>query len=375
MKQRRYLLPGIALACGLALAITGCSGNGGNRANASDFDPEVFPDSTYGDLSGDIILHDGSGGATLDAYTDTFLKRFQERTGVNTKTEFNGDQSKFFAAAESGNVPWSAIAFPTVADFVKARDGGYLQKIDTSKVHTDELEDGTYDDYGFYTQRYTANIAYNTDSFPDGKGPQNAKDFFDTEKFPGKRCLYDYPQLASTLELPLIADGVSHDDLYPLDLDRAFKKLDTIKDDIVWYSDGDSAIRYLTSGECDMGTIWSGRGFNAVVKDDAPIEMVWDDAQIADAVLAVPKDAPSPEAGQALLAMNIDDKESYANFVNKITYTTQFTDPAALDGVDEDVKPWLATKENTANGYNLDSQWYAENLDDILSKFNAYLQS
>jgi putative spermidine/putrescine transport system substrate-binding protein len=38
------------------------------------------------------------------------------------------------------------------------------------------------------------------------------------------------------LEIALLADGVAPDKLYPLDLDRAFKKLDTIKKNTIWWA-------------------------------------------------------------------------------------------------------------------------------------------
>ena len=57
---------------------------------------------------------------------------------------------------------------------------------------------------------------------------------FDTKKFPGKRTFYKW-SAPGVIEIALLADGVPADKLYPLDLDRAFKKLDTIKSDIVWW--------------------------------------------------------------------------------------------------------------------------------------------
>ena len=39
-------------------------------------------------------------------------------------------------------------------------------------------------------------------------------------------------------EFALMADGVKPDELYPLDLARATKKLETIKDDIVFWTSG-----------------------------------------------------------------------------------------------------------------------------------------
>ena len=68
--------------------------------------------------------------------------------------------------------------------------------------------------------------------------PSSWADFWDVKKFPGNRslCLSDSPR---TLIFALLADGVPRDQLYPLDIDRAFKKLDQIKPHVkVWWREG-----------------------------------------------------------------------------------------------------------------------------------------
>ena len=76
--------------------------------------------------------------------------------------------------------------------------------------------------------------AYSTDAYAEGKAPQTWADLFDLKQFPGKRTLADNP--VSSLEIALLADGVAPDKLYPLDADRALKKLDTIKPDTIFWS-------------------------------------------------------------------------------------------------------------------------------------------
>ncbi|MGO8077848.1 extracellular solute-binding protein, partial [Rhizobium leguminosarum] len=71
-------------------------------------------------------------------------------------------------------------------------------------------------------------------------------DLFDTAKFPGKRTFYKW-SAPGVIEEALLADGVAADKLYPLDLERAFKKLDTIKSDIVWWSGGAKSQQLLAS--------------------------------------------------------------------------------------------------------------------------------
>ena len=91
-------------------------------------------------------------------------------------------------------------------------------------------------------------------------------DFFDTDAYPGKRGMRKNPKV--TLEFALIADGVPTDQVYDVlsteeGVARAFAKLDTIKDDIVWWEAGAQPPQLLADGEVVFSTAWNGRVFNA----------------------------------------------------------------------------------------------------------------
>ena len=62
--------------------------------------------------------------------------------------------------------------------------------------------------------------------------PKNWVEFFDTEKFPGKRALPDYPDYI--LPFAAIADGMTPEEVSKsIDLDRAFKTLKRVKKEIL----------------------------------------------------------------------------------------------------------------------------------------------
>jgi putative spermidine/putrescine transport system substrate-binding protein len=360
-----------------ALAMTVAACGGGTKAPAAaskDFPSDQFPTSTFGNLSGSVVWYDGSGGATTKARNDTLFKDFTSLTGVTTQPDFTGDTAKFFATMENGGqVPWSLIEFPTRGDFLKAKEAGYLQKLDTSVVPVDKLQNGTHDEYGVDVLRYGITLTYNTKKWPtSGQHPSTLADLLDTSKFPGKRCMYQYPQYGGTLEAALLADGVAKSALYPLDVDRALKKLDTIKKDIVWWSDGDKAIRLLTSGECDLGVAWSGRVFNAVTKDKANLAISWDNSLYTDAVYAVPKGAPNAKAGQALLAMWILDKAGQVKMVSQVPYTTAISDIKPAD-YPSDLTPWLPSGANAEKAIPEDEVYYSRNISTLTDAFNKWV--
>src|SRR5262249_4159032 len=130
-------------------------------------------------------------------------------------------------------------------------------------------------------------------------GPTSINDLFDLKKFPGKRALQKNPFV--NLEWALIADGVPMADLYkvlntPEGVDRAFKKLDTIKDQVVWWESGAQPPQLLADGQVVLASDWNGRFFNAIKTDNKPFKIVWD-AQAPDwDWWAIPKGTPNLDA-------------------------------------------------------------------------------
>src|SRR5690606_8967984 len=104
---------------------------------------------------------------------------------------------------------------------------------------TEDFLEGTVSDCFIPQIIYSFAFAYRTDAY-QGEQPQTMADVFDLEKFPGKRTLQRSP--VNNLEWALIADGVSVDDVYdvldtPEGIERAFAKLDTIKREVIWWTE------------------------------------------------------------------------------------------------------------------------------------------
>ena len=89
------------------------------------------------------------------------------------------------------------------------------------------------------------------------------------KRFKGARALAAFPQ--GMLELALLADGVAPSKLYPLDVERALKKISAIKDDVaVWWTTGAQSAQVLKDGEVDMIAIWGSR-MSAALESGAPV--------------------------------------------------------------------------------------------------------
>ena len=104
-----------------------------------------------------------------------------------------------------------------------------------------------------------------------------------------------------------MADGVPTADVYkvlatPEGVDRAFKKLDTIKKDIVWWDAGAQPPQLLASKEVVMTTAWNGRIQNAIDQRQAPFGIVWDNQILEYDMIAIPKGAKNLDLAYKYLA-------------------------------------------------------------------------
>ncbi len=146
-------------------------------------------------------------------------------------------------------------------------------------------------------------IAYDDRVFP-GVKPGSVEDFFDLERFPGKRAIEKSPD--GILEWALIAEGVPPSQVYDLlSTDRglrlAFRKLDTIRESIIWWKDVATPATLLNDGRVAMASGYNGRFFSAAQQESAPISIVWDGRLIGYDVWAIPATVGDREAAEAFL--------------------------------------------------------------------------
>jgi len=360
LRSRSLLMGAGALVAALTLA--SCS------------DSTAAPEASDGssEISGDILFYDTSGGTVWEQLDATLFADFTADTGVTVTDDYNEAATKFFGAAEAGAVDWSLLFLPTLNDAEQAADAGYLAEIDESIVPLDKLVEGTYSEYGIEVGTFGMVLAWDDDAYETA--PTSMSDLWDVEAFPGNRCFFNNPQYGWTLEAALLADGVAAEDLYPLDVDRALAKLDEIKDDITWWTSGAQSIESFENGSCDIGILWANRAFSAKTDNDFPMEITWDEGGYANSVWAIPADAPNAEAAQELLAHVINNTDGQIAFASTIPTPI----PASVIGIEpsdfpEAVQSFLPVGTNVENAIRQDTDYYAENLDDVLDAFNRWV--
>jgi len=189
--------------------------------------------------------------------------------------------------------------------------------------------------------------------------PASWADLFDTAKFPGKRTFYKW-SAPGVIEAALLADGVAADKLYPLDLDRAFKKLDTIKADIVWWSGGAQSQQLLASAEAPFGSFWNGR-LTALSATGVNVETSWAQNITAADALVVPKGTKNKEAAMKFIAFAASP-EGQAEMAAGTGYApTNLKSPALMDAKIAKTLP----DQQTASQINADMAYWAKHRDEI----------
>ncbi|WP_437883108.1 ABC transporter substrate-binding protein [Pseudomonas sp. LRF_L74] len=308
------------------------------------------------------------GGMTQDAQNTAWAVPFSEQSGVRVVMDGPTDYGKFKAMVDSGNVTWDVV--DVEADFaIRAAAEGLLEPLDFNVIPKDKIVPGFVTDHGIGSFFYSFVLGYNDSRFSGSAAPQDWNALFDTAKYPGKRALYRWPS-PGVLETALLADGVPADKLYPLDLDRAFKKLDTIKKDIVWWSGGAQSQQLLASGEATLGQFWSGRVY-ALQKDGAPVAMNWKQNLVIGDFLVVPKGTKNKEAAMKFLATATSAK-AQADFSDLTAYAPVNTDSLPL--LNKEQAPDLPTAHAQTDGQiTLNFAYWAEHGPAIATRWNEWL--
>ncbi len=325
------------------------------------------------------------GGAYTKSQVEAYHKPWIAKTGNKIISEdYNGGLSEVKAQVEAGNVTWDIIDVE-LSDAVRGCDEGLLEEIDITQIPpgadgtpaVEDFIDGAIRDCAVANIVWSTIFAYDTSKTT---GVEGLKDFYDLEKFPGKRGLRKAPK--ANLEMALIADGVPHDKVYevlstPEGIDQAFAKLDTIKDQVVWWEAGAQPPQLLADGEVVMTTAYNGRIFNAAIAEDKPFEVNWD-GQILDFDLwVIPKGAPNKDAAMDFLKFSTATEQLAAQ-ASYISYGPARRSSGPLVGLFNDGKTEMAPHMPTAEA-NLntalvnDFEFWADNQDELNERFNAWL--
>ena len=327
------------------------------------------------------------GGSYARACAKGYHAPFTAETGIEVRLDdYNGGLAQVRAQVETGNIYWDVIDLE-IADAIRGCDEGLLEPVDDLELPA--APDGTPAEEDFYpdtqtecgvgTLFYSTIYAYHPESF-SGEKPATLADFFDLEKFPGRRGMRRVPYV--NLEFALIADGVPLDQVYatldtPEGVDRAFRKLDTLKSQIVWWEAGAQPPQMLADREVVMSTAYNGRIFNAQILENQPFVIVWDGQVLDIGQLGIVAGSPNLEAARRFVTF-ATRTESMLGVARHIAYGPARRSGTPLVSTHQetgvDMRPHMpTTPEHLSRSLQNDWEWWSDNADEMNERFSAWL--
>ncbi len=331
------------------------------------------------------------------AYQTSQQKAYSEPYAALTGTKFTWDESsneavaKLRAQFEAGNVTWDLVDVEG-PDSQRLCDEGLAMPIDFDKdlapgndgsTPTKDFGDSLINDCFVPQIWFSTTFGYRTDVAEwNGAVPTSICDVFDLQKFPGKRSLEKRPK--KNLEWALLCDGVAKADLYdvlstPEGVDRALKKLGTIKDSVVWWSAGAETPQLLADKEVVMGSTYNGRLFSVIEEQHQPVAMLWDYEVFDFDGWIVPNNLPDDRKARVLHFLRFaTDTQRLADQAKYISYGPARASSQPLVGkhvsLGIEMAPHMPTNPANMKNYLINNiEWWADNQDEVEAKFQAWL--
>ena len=328
------------------------------------------------------------GGAYTQSQQIAYFDPFQKETGIDLSISTHGGQfGPLDKDGGSGLKDWDVVDIG-FSDLEIACRSGLLETIDSGDLAA--ASDGTTarEDFlprtlhkcGVPSVAWSSIIVFDRRAF-DGRTPKSASDFFDLKAFPGKRALPKNPRYV--LELALLGDGVEPNDVYAQlvteeGLSRALKKLDSIRDDIIWTDDRFQPLELLGEQTATMATAFSGRVFNTIVAKSQPFGIVWDGQIYELDVWAIPKSSGNKAAAMKFIAF-ATRPDRLAEQTKWFPYGPVRKSALAMVGkhaqVDIDMATYLPTSAaNFPGALKFDGSFWASQEKRLAGRFSNWLE-
>ena len=336
------------------------------------------------------------GGAYEASQEKAYYKPYMEacpNVSIVQESASNEAVAKLRAQAEAGNVTWDVVD-TLISDAIRLCDEGLVLEIDHDEwlapapdgtPASEDMKDSMQSDCFIPNIVYSTLLGYRTDVAEwEGKEPEDVCALFDLENFPGKRSLEKRP--INNLEWALYCDGVAKEDIYSVleteeGMQKALDKLDTIKDQTIWWSAGAETPQRLADGEVVMGSTYNGRLFAVAEEEKQPVKILWDMQMYDLDGFTIPAAADEDDGDMEAIRSYIrfaTDTQRLADQAKYISYGPARASSQPLVSTHADLgiemAPHMPTNpQNAFNPFIYDYEWWADHRDELDSKFQAWL--
>lgn len=307
-----------------------------------------------------------TGSSFQDNQKIAWQQPYTDRTGTGFRNDGPVDEAKLRTMVEAGNVTWDVV--DTSAAAAEQYCGKYVEKLDFSVIDRSAFPPETVSECGVPAFYYGILFMYDTRKFT-GTKPTTIADFFDPVRFPGRRIVP--PDVATgLLEYALLADGVPAAQLYPLDVERALRKLDVIKPITTFAKTYGQMQQSMVDGQVDLTLVSTARAYQTL-KAGAPFETVWDKTMVNWNDLVVPKGSP-----------NRDEAMKFIAFASKPEQAVKFSELASVQSAHRNAAPKFDDVQRRIDAFSPEhehtvvlgnAKWWSQNFDAVTARFTKWL--
>ncbi|WP_158880251.1 extracellular solute-binding protein [Amycolatopsis anabasis] len=319
-----------------------------------------------GGPAGESLTFVSTGSEFQDGQRKAWQEPYTAATGVRFRNDGPVDEAKLRSMVDAGKVTWDVV--DTSAAAAEQYCGKYLEKLDFSIVDRSRYPAGTVSECGVPAYFYSIIFMYDTRKYGN-QPPTRIADFFDPVKYPGRRIVP--PELATgLLEDALLADGVPAANLYPLDVERALRKVGAIRNLTTFAKTYGQIQQSMVDGQVDLALVSTARAYQTL-KAGAPFRPVWDKTIVNWNDLVVPKGSGNRDAAMRFIEFSARDAQS-----------AKFSELASVQPVNEAIKPAFDAVQRQIDAFSPehrssvvlgDAAWWARNFDAVTARFTAWL--
>lgn len=323
-----------------------------------------------------VVVGDG-GGPYTPAFAKVFHQPFRAATHINSvqvaRTSVEAQAiAQVKAQVETGAFQWDLVTFGS-ASAVQLDNLGFLEPIRKPGLdyHENDLMPGAMSDT-FLGVYYSGLIfAYRKSAFPVGKEPKTWADFWDAEKFPGKRGVFKSG--LDLMEPAVLSANIAKEDIYPIDVELAFSQLDKLKPHVrTWFDSLAASTQALLDGSLDLVMTFSSRA-SAAIAQGAPVNIAWDQWLAQPVGFVIPKGAPHADNARLFLSQ-MSDPKAQALLAEAVNVGP--TNVKAYEYIDPKIRDSLPGSPATRNGMvNVNGEWRSENNAVIVERFARWIES
>lgn len=312
------------------------------------------------------------GGPTVERMHAAWYGDFAKATGIDVSFTSIPDVAKLKIMSQVGNVEWDVVDFEG-AQMLQAMKNDLLEPIDYDLMYKlvpkEQLDPAQMTKYGIGSIAFGTIMAWNTESVGK-KGPSSWTEFFDTATFKGRRALYARPK--PTLEIMLMADGVAAKDVYPIDIDRAFKALEKFGPKVdLWVEKTSQWDVLIQNKEVDLMGSSLARTMAQIEKGE-PMAISFNQSIMEQSYWTIPKGAPNVKDAQKLVAWMMRAEGQRASL--KLLPYYSMANKAALDGIPKETLAKLpGAPENSANSLTINAGWWLEHDAEVQTRWLDWL--